>query len=167
MALKLDFNDNKQVLCEEAEYVNNALVIVNTSKSNYEIIRGVDIKTMLPVKTEKFEKVLVAFNSGPVNRIGQIDNSSKYIDVALPKYWISDSLFNNTNVKLLTKLCIKADEGVKFTLKTDEKEYNFVTYKSGINNFNFKICCKDAVIEITSTNDSAIVNKVLVEYYEY
>ena len=68
---------------------------------------------------------------------------------------------------MFTKLSVIADEGVTFCLKYDDKILNFTTYTSGINQFSFKIYCKDLKIEIFSSNISAIVEKVTLDYYEY
>ena len=166
LALRMDFKDGKQILCE-GECVNNVLIVIDTSDFSYEIIRGVDIKSMLPVKTEVFEKMLVTFNNGPIDKIGEVDETSKVMDEILPKFWSCGSIVDGVNTKLFTKLSIVADSGVTFSLKYDGKTTNFTTYKSGINEFMFKICCKDMEIEISSLNASAVVEKVLLEYYEY
>ena len=166
LALNLNFKDGKQILCEN-DCVNNVLLIIDTLDFSYQIIRGVDIKSLLPVKTPVFEKMLVIFNSGPVNKIGEVTSSSKLMDDNLPKFWQSDSLVKTLNTKLFTKLSVKADVGVVFKLKYDDKEVYFTTTKSGVNNFMFKIICKDLSLEISSSNESAIVSNVVLEYYEY
>ena len=166
LALNLNFNDNKDVICEP-DCVNNAIIIINTLDWSYQIIRGVDVKTLLPVKTPVFEKMLIAFNSGHTDKIGEIVEESKFIDINLPKFWESDSLVENNNVKLLTKLSVKADKGVEFKLVHDNKETLFTTSKSGYNQFAFKISCKDIKMEISSVNESAIVKNIELEYYEY
>ena len=167
LALKLDFKDEEKVLCENETFVNNAVVIFNTSDFSYEIIRGVDVKSFLPVKNDVFEKVLVVFNSNHKDKIGEISEMSKYMNENLPKLWSSKSLVNNLNVKLFTKLSVNAEQGVKFNLKYDDKEMSFTTYKSGNNEFMFKICCKDVKLEISSSNASAVVKNAYLEYYEY
>lgn len=167
LALRLDFEDQEKVLCENEDCINNAIVILNTTDFSYEIIRGVDVKNFLPVKTDVFEKVLVIFNSVHKDKIGEICEMSKCINDNLPKLWTSKSLVNNLNVKLFTKLSVNAEEGVKFKLIYDDKEMSFTTYKSGVNEFMFKICCKDVKLEISSTNDSAVVKNAYLEYYEY
>ena len=167
VALNLDFKDKTKVLCENDNYVNNAVLVLNTYDFSFEILRGVDIKSLLPVKTEIFEKMLVTFNTGNVDKIGEIKEMSKLFDHALPKYWLSENLVDNTNTKLFTKLSVYADVNVKFKLVYDDKELNFTTYKSGVNDFVFKICCKDIKLEISSSEENAVVKNVSLEYYEY
>lgn len=166
LALKVDFEDDKKILDEE-NCVNNALFVVDTENFSYELIRGIDIKSFLPVRTDYFEKMLTIFNTGPVNRIGEIVNTSKFMENNLPKFWASDSLTENVRTKMLTKLSVYADANVKFSLVCDGKETNFTTYCSGNNEFMFKINCKDVKLEISSNEESAIVKSVVLDYYEY
>lgn len=166
LALHMDFNDDKQILCE-GECVNNVVIIVDTADFTYEIIRGVDVKTMLPVKTEVFEKMLLTFNSGSIDKIGEIVDCPKYMDEVLPKFWSCGNVVDSTNTKLFTKLSVVADVGIKFSLLHDNKTTSFTTYQSGINEFMFKICCKDLKLEISSLNESSVVKKVTLDYYEY
>ncbi len=166
LALKIDFNDQKEILCE-TNCVNNALMIFNTRDFSYEIIRGVDIKSMLPVKTDVFEKMLFIFNSGPIDKIGQLENVSKIMDENLPKFYSSERLIDSINTKLLTKLMINSDANIKISLICDGKETVFTTYTKGVNEFMFKLCCKDVKVEISSSEESANVDKFVLEYYEY
>ena len=167
LALRLNFNDNKEILCETGDYVNNALVIIDIIDYSYEIIRGVDIKSLLPVKTELFEKMLVTFNTINNSQLGQIVETSSCFDTRLPKYWQSSNLTNNFNTKLFTKLSIQASENVTFNLIYDDKNISFSTYKDGLNEFCFKILCKQVKLEISSNETNASVDKVVLDYYEY
>ena len=166
IALKVNFEDNKTVLDEE-DSLNNVLLIVDINDFNYQFIRGVDIKQMLPVKNKYFEKMLAIFNTGPVNIIGEIVSDSKFMENNLPKFWLSENLIDGANTKLLTKLNVYADAGVKICLKSEEKDYCFTTYNKGLNEFAFKIMAKDVSLEISSSEESAIVKNVMLEYYEY
>ena len=166
LALKLDFADEKNIICEP-NCVNNVLLIVNVTDFSYEIIRGVDIKTLLPLKLNEFEKMLVLFNSGPIDKIGEITHSSKCIDDILPKYWLSENLLAGMNTKLFTKVKVCANKNVKFKLKYDNNEINFTTFNDGINEFSFKIMCKQIQIEISTNELNGMVEQVELEYYEY
>ena len=167
LALRLDFNDDKSILCETGDYVNNALVVIDITDYSYEIIRGVDIKSLLPVKTELFEKMLVTFNTMNNSKLGQIVETSSCFGTSLPKYWKSSDLTNNFHTKLFTKLSIQASENVTFNLIYDDKNISFSTYRDGLNEFCFKILCKQVKLEISSNETDASVDKVVLDYYEY
>jgi len=128
LALNLDFADDKQIFCETGNYVNNAILVVDTNDFSYEIIRGVDVKSIVPIKTELCEKVLLTFNSGYNHKLGQIVNSSTCFGSPLPKYWASGSLVDNYDSKVFTKLEVKADKDVKFNL-----HFNFTCSPRKIN----------------------------------
>lgn len=166
IALKMDFEDNKTILDEE-NCVNNVLIIIDTNNFSYEIIRGVDIGSMLPVRLDYFEKMLFTFNSGPTNKIGEIVDDSCLLDRALPKFWASENLTDSLNTKLFTKLIVNANKNIKFKLTFDDKSISFTTYKDGINEFVFKTISKDVQLEVSSEENDAIVRKVKLEYYEY
>lgn len=168
LATKLDFNDDKSILCENNEScVNNSIIIIDIDEFSYQIVRGVDVKSMLPVKTELFEKMLLTFNTAHNDKLGQITEKSSCFGENLPKHWTSGNLVEDVNTKLFTKLSVIADAGVTLNLKYDDKNMEFTTYKNGLNEFNFKICCNTARLEIYSSDASAEVEKVEFEYYAY
>lgn len=166
LACKLNFDDNKQVLCEQNEYVNNALVVLDVDDYSYEIVRGVDIKQLLPVKTDKFEKMLILFNGENEDKIGEIVENPVCFDENLPKFWLSKQIFASFETKIFTKLVVNAEKEVKVKLVYDDKEITFTTYQSGINEFIFKIFGKQLKLEISSCETTANVKKVYLDYYD-
>lgn len=167
LALRLKFEDNKNILCETGNYTNNALIIVDLTDYSYQILRGVDVGSLLAVKTPLFEKMLLTFNSGYETKLGEICESSTCFNLPLPKMWASNQLFELPITRMITKLKVVADSGVKFNLKYGNKSTSFTTYATGENEFCFKIYCQNLKLEISSQNESAKVNKVFIEYYEY
>ncbi len=167
LALKLDFADGQDILCEGEDCVNNALLVLNTQDYSYQLVRGVDIRCLLPLKIEGFERMLLTFNTAHTNKIGEIFSTPVCFDEALPKFWLSESLTDDYNTKLFTKLTVFADENVTFKLLYDDKSMAFTTFTSGLNEFCFKVCCKDIKLQISSSADSANVEKVTFEFYEY
>ena len=111
--------------------------------------------------------MLVTFNTMNTSKLGQIVDTSSCFDASLPKYWESSDLTNNFNTKLFTKLSIQASENVKFNFIYDDKSISFTTYKDGLNEFCFKILCKEIKLEISSNETQASVDKVVIDYYEY
>ncbi|MBR6779077.1 MAG: hypothetical protein IKM43_02915 [Clostridia bacterium] len=167
LAVKLDFEDNNKILCEQFDCINNALVVVDINDYSYQVVRGVDIKSLLPLKTEKIETMLCTFNTKDNKKLGQIQQGATSFDESLPKYWSSSDLVDNYKVKLFTKLTVKADINIKFNLIYDGKSISFTTYKTGLNEFCFKINCKQMRLEISSNDSSAQVDHVVLDYYEY
>lgn len=167
LALRLNFNDDKKILCETQNYVNNALIVVDLMDYSYQIIRGVDIGSLFAIKTPAFEKVLATFNTVHDDKLGEICLSSKCFEDALPKYYATSELFELPANRMVTKLSAVADVGVKFNLKYGNKSTSFTSYVSGKNEFCFKIYCDNLKLEISSPNATAEVKKVFIDYYEY
>lgn len=166
LSLKLNFQDEKQVLCESHECVNNALLVVDSGDYHYELLRGVDCKFLLPIKNEVFEKMIVVFGSEHSCEIGEIVTSSVYVEQILPKFWLSKNINESNDLKLFTKLSVCCDKNVELKLVTDVGDYSFVAYTSGINDFNFKIACKQLKIQILSNAEQVCVDNVSVDFYD-
>ncbi len=166
LALRLNFNDGKKIMCENEDYVNNAILVFNTSNFSYEIIRGVDVKSLYTLKTELCEKVLLTFNTQHKTKLGQIIDSSTCFGEPLVKYWSSGNIIDGYNPKIITKLEVLADKDVKFNLICDGKNISFTTYKSGINKFCFKLYAKQLQLAISSSSASAQVEDAVLEYYD-
>ncbi|MCQ2565005.1 MAG: hypothetical protein MJ152_04035, partial [Clostridia bacterium] len=166
LAVKLNFDDNLQLGCEVNTYVNNAIIIVDTLKFTYQIIRGVDVSCMLPLKTELFEKMLLTFNSQYVDKVGEIIEKSSCFGIDLEKHWQGDVMLDQFAPKTLTKLKVIADKDVTFAIICDGKIYNFKTSQNGVSEFSFKLYCKQVELKISSSKTSADVKKVCLEYVE-
>lgn len=166
LACKLNYDDNKQIMCETWDYKNNSLVVVDVDDFTYEIVRGVDIKNFHPIKTNILEKMLITFNTGNIDKIGEIVEKSVNFDENLPNFWLSKQIFASFGIKRFTRLVVDADENVDFKLIYDDKSITFTTYKSGINEFVFKIFGKELKLEISSKKSNVEVKKVYLDYYD-
>ena len=166
LALKLNFQDGKQVLCECNECVNNALIVIDSGNYHYELLRGVDCKFLLPIKNDVFEKMIVVFGSEHNHQIGEIVSNSVSVENILPKFWLSKNINESNDLKIFTKLSVCCDKDVELKLITDVGEYVFATYKSGINEFNFKIACRQLKIQISSNAEYVWVENVSMDFYD-
>ena len=167
LALKMDFNDGKAVLCESQDYVNNALLVIDISDLTYQIIRGVDIGSLLAVKTETFEKILLTFNSGHDDKLGQIVNNSVCFSDNLPKYLLTEPLNENISIKQFTKLTVDSSANVSFKLIFDDDTKTFTTDKAGISEFTFKVSSRQISLEISSSAEAIDIKRIILDYYEY
>ncbi|MFQ6752145.1 MAG: hypothetical protein ACLRFL_01080 [Clostridia bacterium] len=166
LSARINFDDGEKIMCENGEYVNNALIIINAENMTHQVIRGVDVGSLLAVKTEVFEKVLVTFNSVYNMKIGEIVNDAICFDDELPKIWKVNNLIDDYGTKLINRLTVYGKKGVKFRFLYDGKEISFVTYKDGINEFLFQFIAREVGLEVSSSVDFS-VEKILVDYYAY
>lgn len=166
LACRLNYGDNKQMFCETSSYVNNSLVVVNVDDNVYEIVRGVDIKQLEPIKTDTFEKMIILFNGENSNIIGEIVENSMQFNEIMPNFWLSKQIFSSYETKRFTKLVVNADANIDFKLIYDDHSITFTTYNSGLNEFTFKIFGKELKIEISSKKANVEVKKAYLEYYD-
>lgn len=166
LGLHLNFDDGDAVLCENDDYVNNALIILDVNDLSFDVIRGIDIKTLCPAKTDYFEKMLLTFNGVYKNRLGEISKDSVCFDEKLPKKCKISEIFNDSSEKIITKLEINASKGIYITMNIDGKQYQFLTFREGKNEFNFKVFGKNMSLSIDSQDSSMWVKNLSIEYYE-
>lgn len=166
LALKLGFDDNKQILCEqESDCKNNALIVIDLQTYAFEVLRGVDIKSMLALKADSVEKIVLTFNSKDKDKIGEITNDGKYFEQNLPKYYESNYLVEkNMSGCTIRKITVDATKNVTVKLVTDIGVVNFTTYTDGINEFQTIVPCKKFKFEISSNENSAIIRHIEIEY---
>lgn len=167
LGLRLNFDDDKKVLCENDSYINNALLVINLDDYSFEILRGVDIKSMMPLKTDTLEKMLVTFNSGEINKVGEIDDSGSLFGANLPKCFLSNEIMvEDCENLVIRRINIISSSMVTIKLITDEGDKVFVTTKDGVNSFQTLIPCSKFKIELSSLYDDFYIKYLDIEYYK-
>ncbi len=168
LALRLNFNDENKTEIEKQDYVNNAIVIIDITDNNFQIIRGVDTLALHPLRTEAMEKMLLISNTTNTDKIFEIvqNRETEYFNNL--KYFESSELIENHNLKLINKLVVDGSKDVNYSLKFDNgKTLTFTSTNNGVTTFNFRLTCKKVSLKIESNNNGAYVNKVELEYYDY
>ena len=167
LALRLKFDDDVATSLDGVEYVNNSILVIDTNDLSYHIMRGIDVLQFHPIKTDVFEKLLVACNTVNKEKVLEITYDSEN-ETSIYKRWQSANLTERDNTKLMTNLTVDSSKDVTFTFDYDtDKSISFVTYREGLNEFKFRFRCNNLKLQITSDVNTAVVNKVAVEYYDY
>ncbi len=168
LAFRTDFNDSEKVGCEASDgYINNALIIIDMETYDFELIRGVDIKHMLPVKDGYFERMYFVFNTGNVADIGQLCDENTLFGQNLKKSLSTDKIFSDSlNKKTIRKLKIDGNAGTIVKVITENGSYAFALKKDGINEFFTIIPCTNFKFCIESNNSSLLINFIEIEWQE-
>ena len=167
LGLCLNFDDDKQILCENEEFVNNCLLVINLDDFSFEVMRGVDIKHMIPLKTDTLEKMLVTFNSGEKSKIGQIDESGKLFGNSTPKFYGSNPFYDkDLGQMVIRNIVANGSEGLNINIKTNDGNHEFVTKKTGTNRFQTIIPCETFNIEISADTEDVNLKYLEIEYYK-
>lgn len=165
LALNIDFNDGKQVLCETDEYLNNALVVLDLENYSFQVMRGVDIKDMLALKADLVEKVVVVFNSKDKDKIAEITNDGMYFGESLPKFYSSNYIVQQDLSKItIRKVYVDASSNTEIKFVTDLGSKTFTTYKDGINEFQTILPCSKFKIEVSSSQNLPYLNLIKLNY---
>ena len=166
LALRVDFNDGRQILCEnENNYKNNALIVLDLEDYSFQIMRGVDIRNLLALKADVVEKVVAVFNSKDKNKIAEITNDGKYFGATLPKFYSSNYIMQNDLSKVtIRNVDVDASENTEVKIVTDLGSKTFTTYKNGINKFQTILPCCKFKIEISSSQNLPYINLIKLKY---
>lgn len=165
LGLHLDFGDDKRIDCENLSFTNNALLVINLEDYSFEILRGVDIKTMMPLKTDTLEKMLVTFNTGEIDKVGEIDESGKIFGQNTYKCLTSNTIYiDNLEPMIIRNIVASSSSGVNIKIITNDSTYNFVTSVEGINKFQTIIPCENFKVEISANAEDIEFKYLDIEY---
>lgn len=159
-ASRCDFADDQKVGCEQGDFVNNFLIEVDLVDFSYNILRGVDIRSLLAVDNGFMSKVCGCFYNQNKQHLAELTFDGKMFDEATVKLWQSvksDLGWQGKRKKIkeivLTSSCdceieIVSDEETKtFTVCGSEKEQSlFACVLGSVFTFSFKTNSADCKI---------------------
>ncbi len=157
LALKMDFKDDKNIGCENGNYINNALIKINVQNNSVEIIRGVDICSMCDIHFDRIEKLVFCFNSEYTNKIGELDYSGTIFDNVANRSWTSplSDLGFGENVKFVRELSV--DSQYPCTIRVfseDEEQIINIDPEKIYNKYRVRVKGKKIGFEISSTSQN-------------
>lgn len=129
LATKCFFEDDKQVGCENSEFVNNVLFAVDINDFSVDVFRGVDIRKLLSIDNPYTNKLCACFYNANKQRIGQLTTDGKLFGNSNVKLW--KSFFTDLNFKSKRKkikeIIINTHYECEVEIKSDEetKTYKF------------------------------------------
>lgn len=122
LALRINFDDGVQVHCEKQEdYVNNALLEYNIQTGEVNIMRGVDISELLPVKEKQVSRLVASFRGENAYRLGQLDSSGLFFENQLEAVWSSPKTnFGYAGkTKILKEVVIQTSAPCRIVVESD------------------------------------------------
>ncbi len=130
LACRMNFNDDGLIGCENYSegYQNNALIEYDLKTGDLNILRGVDIRSIIAIEESNVSKLVACFNGEYKSYLGQLDDSGTLFGQALVSYW--QSPFSNlgypNHIKIVKEILIKTLSDCQVTIKSDkeEKTYN-------------------------------------------
>ncbi len=136
LALKLNFNDDEKIGCEEYEggYTNNAIIELDLKTGDISITRGIDICSMLLVDDGDICKLLACFNGEYEKDIAQMTHDGLFFGTPLKKCWVSpkSNLGYPTQIKRIKEVFIKTKSPCKVKITTESTSKTFLLKGSDI-----------------------------------
>lgn len=120
LALRIDFADGAAVLCEQGDYVNNALIIYDVSNGSYTVMRGMDV-CWLTGTVSPSNKLLMCFNGTHSNKLGCLTDDGMMFGEPLPKSWAGPltDLGQSLAVKHLKYIVLYTLYDITLTVESD------------------------------------------------
>ena len=129
LGLKLKFNDNQKVGCENYSegYINNALIEIDMKTGDISITRGVDLKSICAIEYERVKKLVCAFNGEHKAKLGQLTHTGTIFGTPLQKKWTSafTNLGYPNKMKKIKSISLIAKNPCKLTVKTEFGEHTY------------------------------------------
>ena len=157
LACKLNFNDEQKIGCENHEdgFVNNAIIFYDIHKNTFNILRGVDVHSLLALNQENVSTVLATFNKEYKNKIGMLNKNGEFFGNFLNAEWgsVKTDLGHLELIKNIKEIYIKSQEDCNIKIQTnlEEKEVKIKgknklqkikTFVKG-NEFCVKVCANN------------------------
>lgn len=156
LACKLNFNDDNAIGCESGTYENNCLVEFDPKSEDYNITRGVDICSMLPINDLFVNKLVILQNGSSF--LWQLNDQGVLHETVLTKKWESgkitlssfstNKILKEVRLKCLCNCTIKIESDLRskgFSLKSSEKITRLVCAFSG-KEFSMAITSQDGTL---------------------
>jgi len=167
LACRVNFNDNKKVLCEnEQGFKNNAIIVLDVETLNYDIIRGVDVKSMVSIKLNKLDKIAILLNNINRTNVLQFCDSGSYYNTPLNKEWVSPltDLGYSNKIKFVRNLSLLSLYNCKVTIfsEKESKEFNVVGNNT-LTKLKVNLKGKQIGIKIESTTPKAYISNIKLD----
>ena len=110
LACKCNFADGKTIGEENtSNHQNNALVVLDLKTQKFSYTRGIDIVSLLDIKTPQVQKLCAIFRGNSKSLIGQLTTDGKFFGEQLPKCWQSKPLdFGSLDEKEIVEIGFKS-----------------------------------------------------------
>lgn len=164
LACRVNFNDDKKILCEQLEnYKNNAIIVLDVESLKYDIIRGVDVKSMESIKLNKMDKVAILLNNIDRQHVMQLTDGGCYYNNPLQKEWLSPltDLGYSDKIKFVRTLSVLSLYDATITIFSEKESKTFnVLGKDTLTKIKVNLKGKQIGIKIESEAQKAYISNV-------
>ena len=163
LACKIDFSDDIGGI-DETGFLNNALLIYDDNLNHVDIIRGVNVRSMLALNNPYKSKLIACFYGENKGAIGQLSSQNKLFNDFLPAKWTSvkTQLGFNAKMKKINNFTIKTAYPCSVKIKSEKESKTFFLNGSDVLQFvKTNIYGKEFQVTISSDGEAYISSFVL------
>lgn len=163
LACRLNFDDDQQIGCEQAEYKNNAVLIYDVATDKWSLSRGADIIDLCAVQFESVDKLLACFNTNDGVKIGQLVHNGKFFNDIQQKYWRSplSDLGYSDKEKCIKEISVMSEYDCIITVQTEVESREFEVKGSSIlNRFPVRLKGKQVGVAIKSDTEKSLISNL-------
>lgn len=165
VALKIDFDDGEVVGCEVNSYTNNSLISYDLDSKETEVIRGVDVKSMLSINHLFLNKLVVAISGS--SYLYELSKDGKVDSVSLTKFWQADKLdFDYVDKRKTIKeiyLTLKGSAVLSVLSESMGREIEVSGNGSPVRVF-VNVAGREFSLKLSSTDENFSFGNLLVKY---
>ena len=162
LACKLSYQDSLPNFDDDT-CVNNTLICYDVALQKYTLTRGVDIADLLSMQSESLNKLIMCFNSQKTSIIGEINQSGKFFDTNMKKYWISplSDLGYSNKRKVVKDVSLLSKYPCKLTIFTEKESKTFnICGDKLIFKFPVRLSGKQVGFKIETDCDKAYISNL-------
>lgn len=174
LACYLYYNDNASVGDDKGAFstytvVNNVLIGLDTKTKKFDLMRGIDVVSMLPIDVGRISKLLLLLRGPNDNKIFELTHDAQY-NGALSKQWKTDfySLGDPQKRKILKSYTIYTKYEVEIEVfSSNGSAYSYVYGKDYPQTFKCNLLGDSFSVRVRSLDTNADVRLVALEVAEY
>ncbi|MEG1706644.1 MAG: hypothetical protein RR291_04020, partial [Clostridia bacterium] len=173
VACRLDFNDDKKIMCEKYNngYRNNAILSLDLCSGNYVIMRGMDVSSFYACNAEGVSRLLMCFNGEHENTVGQLTDNGKMFDDNLSKRWVcptTDLGGRNFSDKVADYLIVDTRYDITLSVTCDNKTvYYHINGQVSAQKIPLKLCGKVFRLSISTDYNKLYLITVKLAYSSF
>ena len=128
LATRIDFEDDKQVGCEQEEgYQNNVLIEFDLETQKINITRGIDICNLCVMRYENMQKLTFIMHGTNSNMIGELTDNGELFSSNLLKTWQSpQSDLGTQKTKVVKSISLLTKNKVTIIVRSEKEEQTIV-----------------------------------------
>lgn len=163
LSCRVDFGDDNY---SDDDQKTNAILIMNVTTREYEIVRGISVVDMVALLSSEHSKIVIATNDPNLPIVEVADIYGYFANVPLKKVWrsaLTDLNYPN-KLKTLRRFHLSL-KGCAYLTIASEQESVTIKLQDGVNSYSLLISGKQFSFEFYSEDNNVQLSDLMLEFY--